>query len=53
MLAYLKQEGEWSEDDDKFIVDKQIFIENLKKLTQRLLLIYGKHANLLFLGMIQ
>ncbi|NCF43032.1 MAG: hypothetical protein GWP32_09185 [Bacteroidetes bacterium] len=38
MLAYLKQEGEWSEDDDKFIVDKQIFVENLKKAQSKIIL---------------
>ena len=38
MLAYLKQEGEWSEDDDKFIDDKQMFIETLKKAQSKIIL---------------
>ena len=32
MLAYLKEEGEWTEEDDKFIEDKKFFIERFNIL---------------------
>jgi hypothetical protein len=38
MLEYLRQEGQWSNADDKFIVDKQLFIENLKNAKNKMVL---------------
>ena len=31
MLAYLKDEGQWTDKDEKFIQDKELFLENLRK----------------------
>ena len=38
MVEYLKQEGQWTDADDKFIVDKQLFIENLKNAKNKMVL---------------
>lgn len=38
MLIFLKDEGQWSEKDDKFIRDKQFFIESLKTAKNKMVL---------------
>jgi hypothetical protein len=38
MLLFLKEEGQWSDTDDKFIEGKQLFIENLKKAKTKMIL---------------
>ena len=38
MLLFLKEEGQWSDADDKFIEDKQLFIENLKKAKTKMII---------------
>ena len=38
MLIFLKSEGEWSDKDDKFIRDKQFFIESLKTAKNKMVL---------------
>ena len=38
MLAYLKDEGEWTDKDEKFIQDKELFLENLRKAKTKLVL---------------
>ena len=38
MLAYLKDEGQWTDKDEKFIKDKELFLENLRKAKTKLVL---------------
>lgn len=38
MLAYLKNEGQWTDKDEKFIQDKELFLENLRKAKTKLVL---------------
>ena len=38
MLAYLKDEGQWTDKDEKFIQDKELFLENLRKAKTKLVL---------------
>ena len=38
MLIFLKDQGDWSEEDDKFIQDKQFFIESLKTAKNKMVL---------------
>ena len=38
MLAYLKDEGQWTDRDEKFIQDKELFLENLRKAKTKLVL---------------
>ena len=38
MLAYLKDEGQWTDKDEKFIQDKELFLENLRKAKAKLVL---------------
>ena len=38
MLAYLKDEGQWTDKDEKFIQDKELFLENLQKAKTKLVL---------------
>tara|TARA_Y100000361_G_scaffold153123_1_gene174157 strand:- start:477 stop:1463 length:987 start_codon:yes stop_codon:yes gene_type:complete len=38
MLIFLKDEGQWSDEDDKFITDKQFFIESLKTAKNKMVL---------------
>lgn len=38
MLEFLSQEGQWSESDEKFIKDKQAFLESLKTARKKLVL---------------
>lgn len=38
MLAYLKDEGQWTDKDEKFIQDKGLFLENLRKAKTKLVL---------------
>lgn len=38
MLIFLKSEGEWNDKDDKFIRDKQFFIESLKTAKNKMVL---------------
>ena len=38
MLVYLKDEGQWTDKDEKFIQDKELFLENLRKAKTKLVL---------------
>ena len=38
MLTYLKDEGQWTDKDEKFIQDKELFLENLRKAKTKLVL---------------
>ena len=38
MLEFLSEEGQWSESDEKFIKDKQAFLESLKTARKKLVL---------------
>lgn len=38
MLTYLKDEGQWTDKDEKFIKDKELFLENLRKAKTKLVL---------------
>ena len=38
MLANLKDEGQWTDKDEKFIQDKELFLENLRKAKTKLVL---------------
>jgi len=38
MLLYLKEDGQWTEEDDKFIEDKEFFIESLNKAKTKMVL---------------
>jgi len=38
MLDYLKEEGQWTEDDEKTITEKTLYIENLRKTLTKLVL---------------
>jgi len=38
MLAYLTDEGQWTDKDEKFIQDKELFLENLRKAKTKLVL---------------
>ena len=41
MLAYLKEEGQWTDADEKVITEKTLYLENLKTTLKNLYRIYS------------